>query len=109
MEVDFASPDLKKVCENPKDATKQLGAASAKKLRARLADLMSVARLGELPAGKPHPLKGSRFGQFAVSLAGGHRLVFKANDEPTPMTEDGVTDWPNVASIRIVYIGDYHD
>ena len=109
MEVAFASPDLQKICEDPREATRRLGQASARKLQSRLADLMAAARLGEIPAGQPHPLKGSRAGQFAVRLSGGHRLVFEANDEPVPTTSDGATDWMNVASIRVVFIGDYHD
>ena len=109
MDIDFANSDLKSVCENPRDAKRQLGAASAKKLRGRLDDLIAAARLGDLPAGKPHPLKGDRLGEFAVSLSGGHRLVLEACDDPIPTTPDDVTDWPNVTSVRIVFIGDYHE
>ena len=109
MDIDFASSDLRSICENPRDATKKLGAASSKKLQGRLADLMAVARLGELPAGKPHPLKGNRLGEFAISLAGGHRLVLEACDNPIPTTPDDATDWPNVTMVRIVFIGDYHE
>ena len=108
MEFAFASPDLQKICEDPREATRRLGQASARKLKARLADLMAASRLGDVPAGRPHPLKWSRAGQFAVRLSGGHRLVFEANDDPVPTTKDGATDWMNVTSIRIVFIGDYH-
>ena len=108
MEVAFASPGLRKICEDPQEAKRRLGQASARKLQSRLADLMAASRLGDIPAGQPHPLKGSRAGQFAVRLSGGQRLVFEANDEPVPTTKDGATDWMNVASIRVVFIGDYH-
>ena len=109
MEIAFASPDLQKICEDPREAKRRLGQASASKLKARLADLMAASRLGDAPAGRPHPLKWSRAGQFAVHLSGGQRLVFEANDKPVPTTSDGATDWMNVASIRVVFIGDYHD
>ncbi len=109
MDIDFANLDLRSVCENPRNATRMLGAPSAKKLQGRLADLVSVARLGDLPAGKPHPLKGNRLGEFAISLSGGHRLVLEASDDPIPITPNDVTDWPNVTSVRIVFIGDYHE
>ena len=109
MEIAFVSPALKKICEIPKNATKRFGAVSAKRLQSRLADLVAAEKLGDLPAGNPHPLKGSRSDQFALRLAAGDRLVFEAADNPIPTTYNGVTDWKNVTSIRIVFIGDYHD
>ena len=109
MHIEFASADLGSICENPKNATRKLGATSSKKLQRRLADLFAASRLGDLPAGKPHPLKGSRLGEFSISLAGGHRLVLKACDDPIPTTPDDATDWPNVTKVRIVFIGDYHE
>ena len=109
MEVAFANRNLRRVCENGREAKRRLGQASAKKLQSRIADLVAATRLGDIPAGHPHPLRGSREGQFAVRLAGGHRLVFVATDDPMPVTDDGATDWKQVASIRIVFIGDYHD
>ena len=109
MEVAFANRNLHRICEDQREAKRQLGQASARKLRSRLADIVAASRLGDIPAGRPHPLRGSRAGQFAVSLSGADRLVFEANDEPVPTAHDGATDWKNVASIRIVFIGDYHD
>ncbi len=109
MEVVFANRNLQKICEDPREAKRYLGQASARKLRSRLADIMAASRLGEIPAGRPHPLRGSRAGQFAVSLSGGDRLVFEVNDDPVPTTHDGATDWKKVGSVRIVFIGNYHD
>ena len=109
MDIVFANRKLKKLCERPREAARILGPDSAKKLQSRLADLQAAAQLGEIPAGHPHPLSGSRMGEFAVRLARGHRLVFEANDDPTPNTTDGTTDWKRVTSIRIVFIGNYHD
>lgn len=109
MEVAFANRNLRRVCEDTRGAKRRLGHASAKKLQSRIADLVAATRLGDIPAGRPHPLKGSRAGQFAVHLAGGQRLVFVATDDPMPVTDDGATDWKQVTSIRIVFVGDYHD
>ncbi len=109
MLVDFAESDLRKLCEDPREAKRKLGAASAKKLQSRLADLLAASQLGDVPAGNPHPLKGDRVGQFAIRLSGGHRLVMEAADDPVPITADGATDWKHVSSVRIVFIGDYHD
>jgi len=109
MLILFASDDLKKLCEEQKGMTKVLGAPCARKLRTRLSDLMAVPRLSDLAAGRPHPLKGERLGQFALDLQGGIRLVFEAADEPIPKTQDGAIAWAQVTSVRIVYVGDYHD
>jgi len=87
----------------------ELGKASARKLRARLDDLVSAANVRELVAGRPHPLKGDRAGQFSLSLAGGRRLVFEPSQQPPPEWDDGGIDWVAVDDVTILYIGDYHD
>ena len=109
MDVAFAKAVLKTVCEDPREATRKMGLNSAKKLRSRLADLVAAARFGEVPAGRPNSLKGSRVDQFAIHLSGGHRLAFEANEDPVPTTIDGSIDWKQVTSIRIPFIGDHHD
>ena len=109
MDMSFAGAKLKRLCEESRDATRDLGPHSAKKLQSRLADIDAAANPTELPAGRPHPLKGDRLGQYAVRLHGGHRLVFEPADNPTPTNEDGTIDWKNVTAVRIVFIGDYHD
>jgi toxin HigB-1 len=63
----------------------------------------------ELVAGRPHPLKGDRAGQFALDLDGGKRLVFEPANEPIPYKQDGSIDGAIVTHICIVFIGDYHD
>ena len=88
---------------------RQLDPASARKLRSRLDDLCAVANVTELVAGRPHPLKHDRHGQFAVELQGGHRLVFEPSRQPPPERVDGGIDWQSVDDVTIVYIGDYHE
>ena len=109
MDISFSNSEIKKLCEDSRYAKKKLGNASAKKLRTRLTDLHAALRLGNVTAGQPHPLKGDRTGQFAVSLASGHRLVFKTSDDPKPLNAEGNLNWKEVKSIEIVFIGDYHD
>jgi len=88
---------------------RQLGDASARKLRTRLADLEGAANVTELVAGKPHPLKGDRAGQLALELHGGHRLVFEPSRQPPPERAAGGIDWQSVDDVTIVHVGDYHD
>lgn len=109
MDLEFANSKLRQLCEDAKDAQKRLGPHSARKLRARLSDLVAVSAVGDLVAGRPHPLKGKRSHEFSVSLHGGDRLVFEAAGENTPLTTDGSVDWKNVSRVRITEIGDYHD
>jgi proteic killer suppression protein len=109
MELQFATQDLKMLCEDGRVAEKLLGTASARRLRARLADLRAAPRLADVRPGHPHPLKGDRDGQFAVSLAGGDRLVFSSGDDPVPRLPTGQVDWSEVKVAKIEFIGDYHD
>lgn len=90
-------------------AEKKLGAACARKLRSRLSDLETVERVSELVAGRPHPLKGDRAGQFSLALEGGTRLVFAPGNDPLPTLIEGGTDWKQVTIVIIEFIGDYHD
>jgi proteic killer suppression protein len=109
VEIQFRDSKLEKLCLSFRDADRQLGSNSAKKLRARLADLEAVNCVSELIAGRPHPLSGDRDGEFAVDLSGGSRLVFEPSDESIPRKEDGGIDWSAVESVRIIFIGDYHE
>jgi toxin HigB-1 len=84
VDVAFGNKALKDLCEQSKVAQRKLGSASAGKLRSRLADLVAARAVTDLVAGRPHPLKGDRAGQFAVDLSGGLRLVFEADHDPIP-------------------------
>ena len=109
MEIRFKDKKLRELCEKRTVAVKNLGDAVARKLGARLADLMAVSNVSELVAGKPHPLKGDRQGQCAMDLAGGWRLVFAPANDPVPRKGDASIDWSAVTIVCIEFIGDYHD
>lgn len=109
MRVTFKDGKLQKLCVQQAVAEKQLGKGCAHKLRTRLADLDAAGSVRDLVAGRPHPLKGDRLGQFALDLGGAKRLVFKPADDPIPSKEDGSIDWLKVTQVCIVFIGDYHD
>lgn len=109
MEITFADGKLQELCEQEKIAQKKLGQPCARKLRVRLVNLMAAEVVTDLVAGRPHPLKGDRFGQFALDLEGGRRLVFEPANEPIPLNKDGGIDWSQVTEVKIVFVGDYHD
>ena len=122
MDIEIPDDDLRVICEQERAATRALGRPCARRLRTRLADLTAAVHVQELVAGRPHPLKGDRSGQFATSkphyaivlkfaqdLHGGVRLVFEPANNPIPEQDDGGIDWRRVTRVRIVFIGDYHD
>lgn len=109
MDILFASAALELLCSSEREGKRRWGDRSAKKLRTRLADLQAAAKVTDLVAGRPHPLKGDRLGQFAVDLDGGLRLVFEPANEPVPRDSGGHVTWASVTAICIVFIGDYHD
>lgn len=108
MKILYGDAKLKALCTDERRAKKKLGGAGFRKLRSRLADLEAVTSVAELVAGRPHPLHGDRVGQYALDLDGGRRLVFEPEDGSLPREGKGI-NWSEVTSIRIVYIGDYHD
>lgn len=108
MEVRYKDKKIRDLCEKQAVAEKRLGAASARKLRLRLLALEAAARVTDLVAGNPHPLKGDRLGQFALDLAGGWRLVFAPAHDPCLTRPDGGIEWSHVTVISIESIGDYH-
>ena len=109
MVILFNDDALRKLCEDEKAAKRKFGKDSAKKLRARLADLRAVQTVQDLIAGKPHPLRGDRTGEFSLTLHGGHRLVFVSANEPVPETADGTVDWARVTELLVTSIGNYQD
>lgn len=109
MDIGFATAKLRALCEQQARMVAAFGLPCAKKLQSRLADLEAVAFVTELIAGRPHPLKGDRLGQFSVDLQGAVRLVFESSQDPIPRNEDKSIAWNQVNKVRIVFIGDYHD
>ena len=109
MDIDFATTKLRALCEQHARMVAAFGFPCAKKLQNRLADLDAVAFVTELVAGRPHPLKGDRSGQFSLDLHGAVRLVFESDQDPVPRNTDNSIAWNQVSKVRIVFIGDYHD
>jgi toxin HigB-1 len=111
LDILFASPDLDKLCNDGKVATRTHGADVAKRLRTRLDDLRAAANMAVCPTlpGKFHALVGDRKGQYAVWLSKAIRLVFEPVAEPVPTLPDGSIDQGQITTIRVAYIGNYHD
>ena len=109
MDISFNTSALETACRQTKQAQKQFGALSARKLLLRLSEQFNAANVSELVAGRPHPLSGERLGEFALDLHGGDRIVFRPTVQPPPCRKDGSIDWSLVTAVTIVFIGDYHE
>jgi proteic killer suppression protein len=109
MQINYKKAKLQKLCENYAEAKKRLGEDNANKLKIRINQLIIAQSVQELVAGHPHPLKGDRLGQFAVSLVDPLRLIFEPDNYPIPLKEDGSINWSEVNKICIIEIVDYHD
>ena len=109
MNVHYETTKLQRVCDSAKEAQRQLGPDSAKKLLLRLNELVAASCLADIPITPPprlHQLK-SEAPEFAVVLHGGDRLVFRVA-EPVPLLPDGGVDKGLVRTIVITFVGDYH-
>jgi len=109
MKVSYDDGDLEALCGQARIATKKLGDPSARKLQRRISELHAARVVGELVAGRPHPLKGDRVGEFTIDLHGGHRLIFRPTMEAPALKPDGSIDWAAVNEVTVVWVGDYHD
>ena len=109
MDIFFSNKTEEQLCSDERKASRRLGSKGTRKLLARLADLRAAACVSDLVAGRPHPLKHDRLGQFAIDLDGGCRLVFEPASDPVPRTDDGSVAWREVTAVRILLIGDYYD
>jgi toxin HigB-1 len=109
VDILFKTHDLRNLCSRDKIARKKLGPKGARKLQARLADLMAADNMAAVVFGRPHQLSGKLAGCMAMDLDGGRRIVVEAAHDPTPTKDDGGVDWSRVDVVRVVLVGDYHD
>lgn len=113
MYIEFRSRKLEKLCTNLRAAQREWKHAVALKVAQRISELSAAEQLADLmtlPQLRCHRLKGNRAGQFAidvVSRTNPIRVVFSALEAGEGMTAAGIP--LGVRSIRIEYIGDYHD
>ena len=110
MQISFGKRRLQKTCEEHRALQREHGAACAKRVASRLADLEAASSLEDfrhLPGGC-HELDGDRDGQLALKLPDGKRLVIRPTADQLPVTDDGGLDWSAVESVEIVEIVDYH-
>lgn len=111
MEIHFANTRLEHDLSSQQQRVRAYGSAAATKILLRLSQLHAAPDLETARAlpGRCHELYGDRKGQFAITVAGGLRLVFEPAEHPPPRKPDGGLDWRAVTMIRILEVTNYHD
>jgi plasmid maintenance system killer protein len=111
MEVSFSNGKLQKLCNSASKLRGKYGPRMAELIQQRLAELSDAETLEELRlvvGPRCHELTQNLKGLLAVDLVHPDRLAFRPTDSPLPKKADGGLDWPRVAHIEVVGIGDYH-
>jgi hypothetical protein len=90
LQLSYANPEVRELCECRVVAEKTLGHQGARHLRARLADLYAAEKISQVVAGSPKPMGR---GTLVIALHPPHRLVLEAAMTPIPKKDDGKTDW----------------
>lgn len=110
MDISFADKDLRKWANDDRKALKEMGKVRAEIYKKRLTQ-MSVATTLEdvryLP-GNYHDLKNNRKGKWACDLDQPYRLIFKPQEDPIPINEDGQYIWSEIKGVEIIEIINYH-
>jgi hypothetical protein len=103
--IAFGSPDLRKTCNSPARAKRELGAETASLLQGRLADMEAVecaSELIEVGLGIADCVEDPAVLRFR--LAEGVYLRCKVNHKLIPMNGDTV-DWSRVTRLQVIGIG----
>jgi proteic killer suppression protein len=106
MEVRFATPRLKAICESEEEVGRVYGEPCARKIITRLADLAAAPTLEEfrhLP-GRCRELSANSRHRFALDLTDGKCLIFGPHPHPPGNTDRSDVDWSSVDSVCVVGI-----
>jgi hypothetical protein len=102
LEFNYATFELREICESRRKAVAALGAPAARALKQCLADLAALPTAADLAALFEGQMIIRSSSERSISLGTGHHLVFCAGNVKKPRTASGETDWPKVSRIRIL-------
>lgn len=100
LQLVFADPEVRKMCECQASAENALGSRSARLLRARLADLCAADKISDVVAGSPKPASRST---FVIALHNPHKLVLEAAMNPIPKKNNKI-DWDAIDCFRVLAV-----
>ncbi|QYJ67725.1 hypothetical protein [Flavobacterium litorale] len=103
MILSFENTEIRSICEDESVAIEVLGPDLARKLHARLADLLAVKTvdmLSEIRVGSPQEINdGGNVPKYKISLSPEHILIFCAINVPVDKV-----DWSKVKRVKILEI-----
>ena len=104
MELAFDSKEVRRLCEDKSYAEAMLGPIVAESLRDRLADLLAVDHIFDLPIGKPTAVQNSVSSGYQITLADQHYLLVGCNPVRPPKAADGSIDWNRVRKLLVIQV-----
>jgi proteic killer suppression protein len=106
----FQSKKFEKVCQCAAKAKQDYGTRCGTVLLLRLQQLSAAPRLEDMRnmPGRCHELKGNLAGMLSLDLEHPYRLLFKPEEEPPPLKDDGGLDWTKVEGVLICRVEDTH-
>lgn len=106
LDLAFDSKPLRTVCENEKEAIRELGPLVARVLKHRLADLRAAISINDLILGHPRLLldDGKYHQSMIIDLCDDYQMTFCANHPCNPVVENGNIDWSKVSRVKLLRI-----
>jgi hypothetical protein len=101
LDLRFASPELRAICERRTAAERLLGEAAARKLRSRLSDIRAASDIREVVLGRP---SCSQRGRVTFLLSTTHCLVVASAAMTIPRQSNKQIDWAKVNIFEVVEI-----
>ena len=95
MKVEFASRELERICTDNRYMGRKLSTQVAKKLRLRVAELMSVTHVNDLleGTGRWEELRGDRRGTWSARLSANWRLIIQPGEQGRQATVVNIEDY----------------
>lgn len=103
MEIDFDNSTIRTICTSPSKAFRKYGKDNAKRLFLKLEQIQAAENLEQLQhlPGHYHELKGDRKGQWACTISGPLRLIFRPSG-------NGTIRLSEIREATIMEVTDYH-
>lgn len=110
MDIKFKRNNLEKYANHDRLGSKKLGQKRFKEFKKRLDQLKASKTLEDVrhQPGCFHELTRDRKGQWACNLDQPYRLIFKPQENPIPIDDDGKYIWVEIKAVEIIEIIDYH-
>jgi proteic killer suppression protein len=106
LDLAFENIAIRNICEDEKEAERELGSSVSRYLQHRLADFNAAMNINDILVGNPRVCEYSTHDQkeMAIDLHSDYCLIFRANHPQNPLDEMGRVDWTKVRRIKILRI-----